>query len=647
MIKYFILCIVFSVNAGVTTASAGNIFHIQNPDYEQSPYTGMTRNNWVEADKYLLEGAFRHIKSLDDPMYFMRLGSVCYPADQSNAGRVRGATLEGMARTLFMASTLIHEDSTIQINGIRLADYYRRQLTLLVDPKSKQHIEHRGNRGPCQDLVEFGALGVSLFICGDVIWDPLPQIVRDSLYTMIESYADGPTVPQNWRFFNVFAMSYFKAKGYPVNENLLLKYVHLLLSDYRGDGWYWDNPNFDYYSMWAYQLYGKLWSRFFGHSHYPELARQFEHNYEEMFSSYPYMFGRDGSMIMWGRSNLYRFASTAPLPWSESGNINQGWMRRIASGCLLQFLQNPDFLYSDSIPTPGWYKQFDPVLQGYSCRGSVYWCAKAFLPLLLKESDSYWNATENEGGWEKMPPNQIVNHWYNAPKILITNYANTGASELRAYCDYDISPKWSEKFRGSEQYNRLAYNSLFPWMADGKNGEVAMAYVFKNTNGQWEPMRRYTTLGYTNGIMTRTVWPQSDSHFIMTLHDKPIPDGMLRDDEVTACSKPTSLRLGHYALPAKHGTIQERTVKLKDCISAYAIFNGDYELVMIPLAGFSRVEFVHTIGLHPDSNQATVLNAVADIKGKKRLRSLLLFKKGRFSILELNKIVTAQMTCPI
>lgn len=44
---------------------------------------------------------------------------------------------------------------------------------------------------------------------------------------------------------------------------------------------------------------------------------------------------------MWGRSICYRFAATAPLSlleYDRSGEVNYGWMRRIASSTLLQFL---------------------------------------------------------------------------------------------------------------------------------------------------------------------------------------------------------------------------------------------------------------------------------------------------------------------
>lgn len=619
-------------------SAVDKIFKVNNPDMTKSPFTGMTRHHWIEADKYLLEGAFRHIRNIDTPMYFNRLGNVCYPKDSS---RVRGATLEGMARTLFMASTLIREDSNVTINGIRLADYYRRQLTLLVDPVSKQFITHRGNRGPCQDLVEFGALGISLFVCGNVIWDPLPQTVRDSLYSMIESYADGPTVPQNWRFFNIFPMSFFKTRGYKVNDELMLKYLNELLSDYRGSGWYLDHPNYDYYSMWAYQLYGKLWSKMYGRKNLPEIASQFERNFDEMYNSYPYIFGRSGEMTMWGRSNIYRFAATAPLPWGK--NINYGWMRRIASGCLLQFLQNPNFLYSDGVPTPGFYGTFDPVVQGYSCRGSVYWCAKAFLPLMLTDNDQYWQATENEGPWEQMDSNKVYNSYLEGPGMLVSNYPSIGCSELRAYCDYDTRPKWAELFRGSECYNRLAYNSAFPWMADGKNGEVAMNYLVKNRAGKWEPLRRYITKGYKDGKLERTVWLQSDSAYRMKLQDQPLVNGNLRIDEVTSCFASAAVRLGHYALPDKGNGIKETVMKLDRKHNAYIIDNGEYQLAMIPVEGWDKTEILTVKGQHPQADICKVINSEGIATTGKRFVTLQLFSNKGFTLKELKTNLKSAM----
>lgn len=611
-----------------------HVFKVENPDYKRSPYTGMTREHWKQAARYLLEGAFRHVKDLETPMYFERMGNVCYPRDSR---RVRGATFEGMCRTLFLAAPLLREDSTLTVNGIPVKDYYRRQLTMLVEPDSKQFLRHRGEGSTMQDLCEIGGLSASLLICGDVLFDPLPHATRDSLYSMMESYADGPTIPQNWRFFNVLAMSFFKTRGYDVNEKLMNEYLEGALSDYRGDGWYLDDAAYDYYSMWAYQLYGRVWARYYGEKYMPQTAAAFESRYEEMFRSYPYLFARNGYMPMYGRSCLYRFAAVSPLAWSKSDDCNYGWMRRIASGCLLQFLQHPDFLAADGVPTPGFYGAFDPVLQPYSCRGSVYWLGKAFLTLALDEDESrFWTDTENEGDWSKMKKGQVYNRWNEEAQLLITNYPDINSSEVRAVTY--IEGKWYT----TESYNRLAYSPTFPWQADGKNGEVAMAYIYRNAKNQWEPMRHYTCEGFDKGMLTRRAHPIKKRDFELLLKETPLPNGTLRRDQVTKVDSPTSLRLGHYALPERPGTrIQERIVNLKNGLKAYTIYNGEHELAFIALEGWEKVEFVRATGLHPDTKESVTINAETAVSAPCSTGSLLLFKEGTFKTSELNKAVKA------
>lgn len=169
------------------------------------------------------------------------------------------------------------------------------------------------------------------------------------------------------------------------------KFLDLSLADYRGEGWYIDNSSYDYYSMWAYQMYGLLWSEYFGKENYPEYAKRFIDNFKEMTGTYPLMFGRNGQMIMWGRSITYRFAAVSPFSlagYMNDDSVNYGHLRRIASGTLLQFLQNPNLL-ADGVPTLGFYGAFEPAIQGYSCRGSVCLDGKSFLSLLLPESNPF------------------------------------------------------------------------------------------------------------------------------------------------------------------------------------------------------------------------------------------------------------------
>nr|WP_314898327.1 DUF2264 domain-containing protein [uncultured Flavobacterium sp.] len=607
-----------------------NVFKIVNPDYKLSPYTGMTKQHWKDAALYLLKGAFGYIHNLDDPMKFPKQQGVSYPKDE---GKVPTEKLEGLCRTLFVAAPLLKENPNLVINNIKVADYYRYQIGKLIDPGSSSYIvPHSANGGPSQNLVEFGALSVSMLIAPEILWDPLPQIQKDALAKTMISYGDGPTVPSNWKFFNIFVLSFFKDKHYPVNEKLLVDYLQKSLDHYRGGGWYNDNPAFDYYSMWAFQMYGMVWSEYIGKKYYPEFAVQFETNFKDLKDNYPYMFSRNGEMIMWGRSISYRIGSIIPFPlmgYEQDKDINFGWMRRISSGVMKQFLEHPDFM-KDNVPTLGFYGAFEPAVQGYSCRGSVYWMGKAFLGLMVPDNNPFWTAKENEGAWDKEFARDTVYHKFQkSSEILITDYPNIGAAELRAWCNVPVINA-NEKFRGSENYNRLSYNSAFPWQADGVNGEVAMNYVFKNKKQEWEPFRMYTFKKFEDGVYYRDVVLETNSNIKFNLADIPLANGILRVDKNRSTDS-IAMRLGHYALPKLDVEIKTTVTKVKGH-QATIIDNGKYQLVMIPLLGWDKTEVVTAKGLNPSSDESAVIDVSSNFTPQKDesaiYATLMLWKKS-------------------
>ncbi|WP_460893457.1 DUF2264 domain-containing protein [Rufibacter soli] len=596
-----------SADAG-KAENALRTFSISNPDFTTSPHTGMTRKHWKDAAHHLLSGAFQHVKTLDDPMVFPKQPGKSYPRDGVHTNT---EMLEGLCRTLFMAVPLLKENPDLQINGVKVAEYYRHQLVRLSDKASPTYVKPRAsNGGPSQILVEFGGLAVSLFYAPEVLWAPLTPAQKEALSKTMLSYGDGPTIGSNWRFFNVFVLSFFKEQGYQVNEKLLLEYLDKSLEQYRGQGWYHDSPAYDYYSMWAFQMYGPLWSEFFGKKHYPSYAAKFMANFKEVNDNYPYLFGRDGKMIMWGRSIAYRFAATVPFPLmglAQEPGTNYGWMRRIASGAMLQFLQNPDFMAEDHIPTLGFYGAFEPAVQIYSARASVFWMGKAFLGLVVPENNPFWTAVENEGAWEKeMAKGKVYNKFQEGSKILITDYPNIGAAEVRAWCHETVAKDW-QLFRSTENYNRLSYNSAFPWQADGPKGEVAMNYVFKNKKNEWEALRLYTFKKFEGGIYYRDVVLETNDKIKLNLADITLPNGILRIDR-NLSTEATRVRLGHYALPQLTSPIKIETRKVKGH-QVQVMDNGEYQLALVPLSGWDGVETVRATGLHPVSKESAVFNA--------------------------------------
>ncbi|MEN9909694.1 MAG: hypothetical protein RLZZ540_2843 [Bacteroidota bacterium] len=610
--------------------SANTVFEIKNPDFKLSPETGMTKQHWKDAAMYLLQGAFGYIHSLDDPMKFPKQEGKSYPQDE---GKVPTEKLEGLCRTLFVAAPLLKENPSLTINNIKVADYYRYQITQLTNPQSASYIIPRSkNGGPSQNLVEFGALSISLLVNPEVLWNPLTQQQKDALAKTMLSYGDGPTVNSNWKFFNIFVLSFFKEKGYAVNEKLLVEYLDKSLLDYRGDGWYNDSPAYDYYSMWAFQMYGMIWSEYFGKANYPEYAAKFKNNFADLKNNYPYLFSQNSEMIMWGRSISYRTGAVVPFPlmgFEGDATTNYGWMRRIASGVIKQFFTHPDFM-KDNVPTLGFYGAFEPSVQVYSCRGSVYWMGKIFLGLLVPDDNPFWTAKENEGAWKtEFKKNKVYNKFQGVSEILITDYPNIGASEVRAWCNAKVKDDW-QKFRSTENYNRLSYSSAFPWQADGENGEVAMNYVIKNKMNQWEAFRLYTFKKFEDGIYYRDVVLETDANVQFNLAEIPLANGILRIDKNNSLT-PFAMRLGHYALPKLGGEIKTTVRKIKN-YEITIIDNGKYQLAMIPLLGWDKSEVVQAKGLHPEANESSVINFLNNYVPQKEqptvYATLMLWKKS-------------------
>lgn len=624
-----------SAQVAKPTYSIAQTYTDPNPDFKLSPYTGMTRQSWIDAAEYLLEGAFTYIHTMDDPMYFPKQHDKTYP---NNESQVPTAKLEGLCRTLFIAAPLLRENPDLTLNHIKVADYYRHQLLNLINPESPSYIRHL-NGGPSQILVEFGALAISLQAAKNVLWDPLTPSQKDELAATMLSYGNGPTIGSNWMFFNVFILSFFKEQGYEINENRLNENLQNILKLYRGEGWYNDAPAYDYYSMWAFQMYGPIWAYTYGHL-YPEYAKQFIKNQHDMIDNYPYMFSAEGKMNMWGRSIPYRFGAVIPLAllgYTNDSSINYGWMRRIASSTLLQFLQNPDFL-EDNVPTLGFYGAFAPAVQIYSCRGSVYWCGKAFLSLLLPADNPFWTAKENNGPWEdELKKGNVYNKFQPATNLLITDYPNCGGAEMRSWCHETVAADW-QKFRSSENYNKLAYHTEFPWMADGKDGEVSMNYATQNSKGEWEVLRLYTFKSFENGIYRRDAELETNRDIKYQLADIPLPDGVLRVDKIRT-PVATNIHLGHYSLPEINGK-PLRELSSKKVKNARIISNGEYQLALIPLHGWNRTEVEYPIGLNPVSSKCGVIMAENYVNDEAVFVTLMLWKKGnkKFSQKELTPV---------
>lgn len=216
-----------------------------------------------------------------------------------------------------------------------------------------------------------------------------------------------------------------------------------------------------------------------------------------------------------------------------------------------------------------------------------------------------------------------------------------------------ITKKWQtvakdwQKFRSTENYNKLAYHTEFPWMADGKNGEISMNYGTKNKNGEWEVLRLYTFRSFEDGIYRRDAVLETDSTVNYQLADIPLPNGILRVDKVLVPDS-TEICLGHYSLPSLDAEIRETDRKVNKQ-NVPVLSNGKYELVMIPLAGWNnKINTVYPEGVHPVSKKCALSMITDRLDGSKIYVTLQLWKKKigekGFTKKELNPVKSVEVS---
>lgn len=606
-------------------------------DFNLSPFTGMTRKSWVDAGKYLLEGIFRHIPDLDSPVLVPRREmKITYPHPSAPKERQelerRAEIFEGLARSFLLGSVLIKEEPDLELCGIPLSEYYKRQILRCVTRGDELYVgnytelvELSGTKDPfcCfQQTVETCALVTGLWASREQIWDRFSPEEKGRVTDFLSDYAHANTAPQNWRFFNMLDLAFLSNEGCPVDEALMLDHAQALLSDYAGDGWYRDGQSFDYYSCWAFQVYAPLWNSWWGYEHAPEIAAAFEEHSHELMKTYCRFFDRDGFVNMWGRSCIYRFAAISAFAGNlflKKPSVDCGWARRIASGALLQFLSRDDFL-EDGVPSMGFYGQFGPMIQSYSCAESVLWLAKAFLFLHFPEDHPFWRAEEREGDWEGSIPKKPKATVLDGPGLLFTNHPSDGSTLLRT----GKVMKQKEDLDGIRNYAKLSYHTKYPWEGPVFSGGVfrgdveSMQYMLQDgMEGSLKAGNALFWAGERDQILYRKLFfglsPETEMHWVqaMDLADFVLPCGIFRADRLHLCKRPVKVTLGSYGFP-DNGT--EILRKEKDGQKAVILTGKDHigrhkQMAMTIFAGFEELEVVESSGSNPDSPRSLILLA--------------------------------------
>lgn len=604
-------------------------FTPENLDFELSPYTGLTRKHWIDAGKFILEGVFKNIKTMDDPVLVPRYEwEVTYPNKNTPAWKVQAEYYEGLARSFFIAAPLISIEPELVIAGKSLREYYKRHLlrscTLGDELYVFSYTDMDKDSKPSFDLhtyqqtVETCAMVIGLVTTRKEIWDTYTKQEKDVIAAFLHDYAEKATVPQNWRLFNMLDLAFLNMMGYEIDKSIMREHAQAILSYYAGDGWYRDGHTFDYYSAWAFQVYGPIWCAWYGYENEPYIAKRFEENSNELMKTYDRLFDKDGNVTMWGRSNIYRNAATAPFAANynlKNPTVNPGLARRISSGALMQFFGRDDVLY-EGVPVIGFYGPFTPMVQAYSCAESPLWLGKAFLCLELPEDHPFWTAKEEGGIWDEMKDGEVRETVLDGPGLCISNHHDNGTMEMRTGKVIkrigDDNGRWC--------YSKLSYNSRYPWESDLPSGLSAASYVLKEPDvDKTEQMNALLWSKERSGVLYRRALfgfeSSRDYHWtsIIDLADFPVANGLVRADKLRLFHKPVDVYLGSYGFPCP-----DAEYRIEKCGDATAVILKGHgsdgmprHMAMTVFAGWDDLKVEKSKGTNPDTSESFIVFAHA------------------------------------
>lgn len=605
-------------------------YAVENPDFATSPFTGMTKRHYIDCAKYLLERAFVHVADKDAPFAFPIVPGKTYPQADSPAWRFRSLEFESLERSLTLAAPLMHVEPEVEIRGIKLRDYYCNQLYKMFTPGNPQSLPLPEDLPDAtyQFTCEFGGLMKTLLLLPDVIWPYFTQARKDEMAVCISAWAHHRTTQNNWRIFNLVALSFLKKHGYEIDEELLKSHLLWVISYHSGEGWYLEQT-YNYYTISLFIVYGTVWARTFGDERYPEIAAAIEKSAYRMMETYPAFFARDGYINMWSRSICYRTWISGGFPvsfWLKDGSpLDPGWARRLCSGSLLQFVTREDFFCND-IPALGFYGHKEYMVQNYSCPGSPFLMFLPFICLALPDDSPFWTATENEGYWPSLGKESKVSV-LERPGLVLVNHGATGASEIIPGKTYYDDPN----------YSKLAFNTHFPWEDHDAEGGTAMEYAFRSLdprdvrgddvnfyltgktlqndsmkNAAFSICKTMVYNGIRDGVLYRQAImrqpPNNGVGYIIDLAEFALPGGVLRVDRSRLAFE-HELTLGAYGLPHLGGAAArvERFDYGRRKVITAAI--GGRRVALVAYAGWDGLDAKTHAGANAEADESTVVFA--------------------------------------
>lgn len=429
-----------------------------------------------------------------------------------------------------------------------------------------------------QAVTEISLLCVALYFTREVIWDRWEHSEQDSLAAHFITWSEKAledSWPNNHLWFPILAMTALHKMGYeiPDYQEKVQNTLRKLDDMYIGKGWYQDGEfgRFDYYMAWSLHAYPLLWTLMEDASFtdFKKRRQEYLRRTEEFLPFYMHLFDTTGANVLYGRSLSYRFAAAAifPLAAMAGCQFDYGAGKRILFQNIRYYLS--DGKTDDRILAPGIMYSNQMVVEDYISDGAPYWCAKAFLALLMPAEHPFWQSKKS-----KMPVEQ--GDFLIVPEVPRIHWVVEGNRDISGITLYNnVSQYYQNQHLEHHQndmgafYGKFAYNSRCAFATSSRDILAFDNMISLMTEDKTLCSHRigFTDLGENAGVYYSCHTPFANdpgTRIISALI--PLRAGRHIRVHRVILSQPYIVREGGFSLPFADDNYRERTEKRKNGI---------------------------------------------------------------------------------
>ncbi|MFG1679278.1 DUF2264 domain-containing protein [Nonomuraea sp. NPDC049269] len=408
------------------------------------------------------------------------------------------AELEAFARPLWGLAPLAAGGGTFDH-----WDLWRDGLAAGTDPEHPDYWGAAFDRN--QRLVETAALGLTLALAPEQIWDPLTGRQRDTVAAWLRHSVTVEPNDNNWLFFPVMVGLGLDRVGVSHDHDANRARLDRLEEFDLGRGWYSDGPKWqrDYYIPFAMHYYGLIYAAL---GDDPARAERFRERAAAFAQDFQHWFTGEGVAVPFGRSLTYRFAQSAfwgalafagveALPWE----VTKGHLLRN-----LRWWSHRPIRDSSGLLTIGYGYPQPHMAEQYNAPGSPYWAMKAFLPLALPAEHPFWAAKEADA-----PPLPEVSTQPEAGVALLRCEEGRHVVMLSA----GQHAPWAR--HGAAKYAKFAYSTRFGFSVPAgtlklEQGAFDSTLALSEDGEHWRPCELPYDVSASDGVLHAHWTPWDD-----------------------------------------------------------------------------------------------------------------------------------------